>query len=297
MEMQQIRYFVSLARTLNFTRASEECNVSQPALTRAIKALEAELGGELIRREGRLSHLTELGQRMLPILRQCHDSAQSARALAKAVQKGEAPSLSIAIARAMNLDLLMAHISEMYRAFPGIQFKLKRGSGAEISQYLKNGDVDLAVGGPLGETWDRLDTWPMFTEAFDFVVGADHHLALRNDIELDVELIREARFLVQTDGDATDDYLSHLSGAGVDLARAHHIDTDSDLEALVVANFGIAIVPASGLRSDKMRHVPYSALDLRRTVAIYTVAGRPRTAEATALLNLMRSTDWSKALD
>jgi len=43
--------------------------------------------------------------------------------------------------------------------------------------------------------------------------------------------------------------------------------------------------------------VPYSALDLRRTVAIYTVAGRPRTAEATALLNLMRSTDWSKALD
>ena len=52
MEMQQIRYFLTLARTLSFTRAAEECNVSQSAMTRAIQTLEAELGGELIRREG-----------------------------------------------------------------------------------------------------------------------------------------------------------------------------------------------------------------------------------------------------
>ena len=49
MEMQQIKYYLALAQTLNFTRAAEECNVSQPALTRAIQALEGELGGELIR--------------------------------------------------------------------------------------------------------------------------------------------------------------------------------------------------------------------------------------------------------
>ena len=45
MEMQQVRYFVALAGTLNFTRAAEQCNVSQPALTRAIQQLEHELGG------------------------------------------------------------------------------------------------------------------------------------------------------------------------------------------------------------------------------------------------------------
>ena len=64
MEIQQIRYFLTLARTLNFTRAAEECNVSQSALTRAIQALEAELGGELMRREHSKSHLTELGKRI-----------------------------------------------------------------------------------------------------------------------------------------------------------------------------------------------------------------------------------------
>ena len=49
--MQQIRYFITLAQTLNFTRAADVCNVTQPALTRAIKQLEGELGGDLIRRE------------------------------------------------------------------------------------------------------------------------------------------------------------------------------------------------------------------------------------------------------
>jgi len=68
MEMQQVRYFLAVSRTLNFTRAAEECNVTQPALTRAIKQLEDELGGELIRREGRNTHLTDLGNRMRPLL-------------------------------------------------------------------------------------------------------------------------------------------------------------------------------------------------------------------------------------
>ena len=51
MEMHQVRYFLAVARTTNFTRAAEECNVAQPSLTRAIKLLEGELGGDLFRRE------------------------------------------------------------------------------------------------------------------------------------------------------------------------------------------------------------------------------------------------------
>ena len=51
MEMHQVRYFLAVARTLNFTRAAEECNVAQPSLTRAIRQLEEELGGDLFRRD------------------------------------------------------------------------------------------------------------------------------------------------------------------------------------------------------------------------------------------------------
>jgi hypothetical protein len=74
MEMHQVRYFLAVTRTLNFTRAADECNVTQPSLTRAIKQLEAELGGDLFRRERPAAQLTELGQRMHPLLQQCYDA-------------------------------------------------------------------------------------------------------------------------------------------------------------------------------------------------------------------------------
>src|SRR2546430_15006048 len=82
MEMHQVRYFLAVARLLNFTRAAEECNVTQPSLTRAIKQLEAEMGGDLFRRERPAAQLTELGQRMHPLLQQCYDAASGARMLA-----------------------------------------------------------------------------------------------------------------------------------------------------------------------------------------------------------------------
>jgi DNA-binding transcriptional LysR family regulator len=82
LEMNQIRYFLAVSETLNLTMAAERCHVAQPSLTRAIKSLESELGGELLRRERRLSHLTELGRRILPMLRQCYETALSAKMLA-----------------------------------------------------------------------------------------------------------------------------------------------------------------------------------------------------------------------
>ena len=51
MELHEIRYFLALSKTLNFTKAAEMCNVSQPALTRAIQKMEDELGGLLFSRE------------------------------------------------------------------------------------------------------------------------------------------------------------------------------------------------------------------------------------------------------
>ncbi|MFM9977878.1 MAG: LysR family transcriptional regulator [Sphingomonadaceae bacterium] len=296
MEMQQVRYFLSVARTLNFTRAAEESNVTQPALTRAIKQLEDELGGELIRREGRLSHLTDLGNRMLPLLQQCFDAALAAKSIAAKVKKGEVPTLTLAVSRTLDLDHLMRLLSEMHRSFAGLQLRLRRGTGAQIAAMLKNGEVDLAIGGSMGESWDRLESWPMFSEAFDLVVGADHPLAMRNELDLDVELIRDARFLVHANTDVAEFQTGCFDATGICLDHAHEVDSDRDLEALVVAEFGVAILPASAMNSMRVKHLACSALDLKRTVAIYSVAGRARSREASALLNLVRSADWSRRL-
>src|SRR5262245_27053446 len=70
MELHQIHYFVALSRSLNFTRAAERCNITQPALIKAIQRLEGELGGELIYWERQFTKLTALGKLVLPRLEQ-----------------------------------------------------------------------------------------------------------------------------------------------------------------------------------------------------------------------------------
>ncbi|HYZ61551.1 MAG TPA: LysR family transcriptional regulator, partial [Acetobacteraceae bacterium] len=182
MEMQQIRYFLALSRTLNFTRAAEECNVSQPALTRAVQALEAELGGELIRRERAQSHLTELGRRMLPLMQQCYDAAVSAKSLARAVQTNEVALLPIAISNSVSLSSFVAPVAELFRTYPGLQLKIRRGSAAGVLEMLKGGEVELAVAGALGTAWERLEEWPLFEEQMVVAVHRDHRLSRVNDI-------------------------------------------------------------------------------------------------------------------
>ena len=61
MELHQVRYFLTLAKTLNFTRASEQCRVTRPALTKGLQKLEQELGGQLINRERQLTRLIAFG--------------------------------------------------------------------------------------------------------------------------------------------------------------------------------------------------------------------------------------------
>ena len=79
MELYQIRYFLAVADTLNFTRASERSFVSQPALTKAIQRLEDTIGGRLFDRAKNAVQLTELGRAMLPNFRQIYESANHAR--------------------------------------------------------------------------------------------------------------------------------------------------------------------------------------------------------------------------
>ena len=95
--MHQVRYFLAVADTLNFTRAAEQCHVSQPALTRAIQQLEEELGGLLRRRERRLTHLTDFGRLIEPHLRQLFADAEAAKTTAKRFLNMQAAELRLGV--------------------------------------------------------------------------------------------------------------------------------------------------------------------------------------------------------
>ena len=135
MEMHQVRYFLATVGELNFTKAAEKCNVSQPSLTRAIKQLEGEFGGDLFRRERPQAQLTELGQRMYPLLKQCYESALGAKSLTSSLKSGEIGTLKLALSRTIDLRLLTSHLSELSRLFSRRDVKLLRGTASEMSSF------------------------------------------------------------------------------------------------------------------------------------------------------------------
>src|SRR5262252_2755036 len=185
MEMHQVRYFLAVARTLNFTRAADECNVTQPSLTRAIKQLEAELGGDLFRRERPSAQLTELGQRMHPLLRQCYEAAIGALSLASAFKSGEVGALRIALTWSVDLSLLIPFLDQIKRQFNRLEFEFLRGSEREVAELLKKGEAELGIAAELDEAWERLDVWPLFTEDFQLVLSRHHRLADQGYIALE----------------------------------------------------------------------------------------------------------------
>jgi DNA-binding transcriptional LysR family regulator len=280
-----------VARTLNFTRAAEECNVAQPSLTRAIRQLEDELGGDLFRRERPHAQLTDLGQRMNPLLQQCYDSALGARSLASSIKSGEVGSLRIAVSATIETALLMPYILKLRKHFKRLEVKLLRGTATQVAEFMKSGSAELAIASSLGNTWDRLDTWPLFTEGFVLLVDRNHHLAGCRSIQLPD--IRGEALVMRTYCEHFESLVNVLRNQDFAVDRAHEIPSEHDLEIFLEQGLGVAFAPRSVLFADCVKQVLVAGLDLRRTVSLYGVAGRQRTPVANMLMKMLRAADWS----
>ncbi len=292
MEMHQIRYFLAITRTLNFTRAAEQCNVTQPSLTRAIKQLEAEMGGDLFRRERPAAQLTELGQRMLPLLKQCYDAATGARTLASSFKSGKVGTLRIAIADAVDLSLLIPHLEQLKRAFSNLEFKLLRGSSRQVGEFLRNGEAELGIAVEIAGDWDRLDCWPLFTESFQLAVNERHPLAGQATVEFDH--LKSQQLLSRGYCEFSDRLSSVLRACDIRVDGSHDVASEHDLIKLLEADIGVAIVPCSTSMPDTLRRAAITGLDVRRTVQLFGVAGRERTAVASAVMKMLRGADWPR---
>jgi DNA-binding transcriptional LysR family regulator len=290
MEMHQVRYFLAVARTLNFTRAAEECNVAQPSLTRAIKLLEGELGGDLFRRERPRAMLTPLGERMFPLLKQCYDSAQSARALAAQINDGEVGVLKIAVSSSIELNLILSQVSELRKNFTEIELKILRGTGPQLVEYMKAGEAELGIAASIGAAWDRLDAWKLFDETFDMVFSRGHRLASQENIGL--EDLKPERFLLRSHCEKCDELAQMLRAKGLNADHRHEVSSDQDLLALLEANIGIGFLPRTVGAPSSLVRTSVDGLAMGRSVCLYGVAGRQRSPVASTFMKMLRAANW-----
>jgi len=217
----------------------------------------------------------------------------SAKAVARSLSSGEVRSLEVGLSRSVDLDLLRNILAELFRAFPNLRLKLRRGAGGDIAELLKSGDIQLGVAGPIGHHWDRLDAWPMFSESFEILVGSSHPIAARNTGDFELEALRGEALLVHAGSETAEEEADSLRARGISRDEAHHVDCMRDLVDLVESNVGVVLAPMSLMRSSRVARYALPGVDLRRTVSVFTVAGRARSPEASTLLNLIRTTDWA----
>src|SRR5690242_20046369 len=213
MEMQQVRYFVALARTLNFTRAAEQCNVSQPALTRAIQQLEHELGGPLFHRERGNTHLSELGRMMLPYLQTVEESCRAARDQARAVKKLERATLTIGTMCTIGPQLVSNLLVRFRTQHPDVEVQVVDAGGPQMIEMLEKGELEVAIVGVPGDLPESLHQLPVFEERFVIVLPQNHRLVARDEIPA-AELDKEP-YVSRSDCEVFEPVRKELNGRGV----------------------------------------------------------------------------------
>ena len=167
----KLEFFLALARTRHFARAAEECGVSQPTLSAAIRTLEDELGVLLVVRGSRFRGLTPEGQRVLEWARRIVGDARTMKEEMRAARRGLAGHLRIA---AIPTALAMVpRLTTPYRSrHPDVTFTVLSRTSLEILSLIENHEIDAGITYLDNEPMGRLTSVPLYRERYLLVANA-----------------------------------------------------------------------------------------------------------------------------
>jgi DNA-binding transcriptional LysR family regulator len=291
MELFQVRYFLALARTLNFTRAAEACNVSQPALTRAIQRLEEELGGPLLHRERNLTQLTALGRAMLPHLEAAHAAADGATAQAAAFRRRDCEPLRLGIDETLSARILGPALRALQERVSGSEFSLAEAASADLLERMMEGELDGAILVESAKPPVRLDQWRLFCDRYVVLCPEGHPLAELHEIPTQA-LAAESLLARERTSDFERVLERICTAAGIALKPRHRFASEAQLCQMVAAGLGIALSAEHGATGPGIVARPLADPAARRDVVLAAVAGRQRSPVLAAFLKLMRARDW-----
>jgi LysR family transcriptional regulator, hydrogen peroxide-inducible genes activator len=292
MEMHQVRYFLAVAEELNFTRAAERCNVAQPSLTRAIKLLEAELGGLLFHRERANTHLTELGRMVKPYLETVARETQEAKRQASEFTKLKKTALKLGVMCTISPNQLVDLVCGLQTRHPGIELNLMDASARQLEDRLIAGDLEVAIYCVPGQEPDeRLHYMPLFREQFVVVLPQGHRLAAQNAVT-PADLSGERylnRVACEFNGYAGPIWREQ-GLAGCDMV--YRSERDDWILAMVASGLGFGFMPESCVKHPMVIARPMIDPEFWREVSLVTVRGRPHSPAVGALVREAIQARW-----
>ncbi len=239
MTLRQLRIFTVVYRTENITKAAEEMNMTQPAVTRALRELEEHYSVQLFSRIRRRLYVTEAGRRLYP--QAVHILASMERMEKDMAGREEGGVLRVGAGTTLGCVLLPALLSEFGRTHPAFTVRSTVTDTADLCGMLLHGEIDFAL--IEGASEDRaFDRAFLGKDRMVLILPRSHPLCGRGDIT--VRDLAGHDIIVSESGSASRDFLEHLfSIHGLKLDPVMESGSMPAILQAVRAGIGIALMP------------------------------------------------------
>ncbi|MGB8451942.1 MAG: LysR family transcriptional regulator [Anaerocolumna sp.] len=180
MDLLQLKYFQTVARTEHITRAAAQLHIAQPSLSKVITRLEEDLGVCLFDRQGRQIKLNHYGRAFLCRVDRIFAELEDGKRELSDMIGNDNSKVTIA---SNNISLFSKLLEGYLKLYPHTNFHQMIGTTAEMQQQLENGTADLCISSPPIEG-PGIEYIPLFTEEVYLIIPQDHKFANRTDINL-----------------------------------------------------------------------------------------------------------------
>lgn len=267
----QLRAFHAVAAEGGFSRAAAMLNISQPAISTQVKALEESYGLTLFERRGRVVALTEPGQRLFEITRRIFRLEEEADQLLRSAHNLPPQQFRVGTDAPYSASRLLAVYCQQH---PGVHVSLIMGTGEDILTQILNCRIDVAVLVRVPENPNLL-VLPFATHRIVIIVGRDHPWATRSDVSIkelhgQPTVFREARYSLTSQV-----FQQTLARVGVKPQWAMKVDNRENLREAVAAGVGIGATVEPDASSDlRVKWLP--VVDAHMAIDDYIVCLRHR---------------------
>lgn len=270
MEIRSLQVFLSVAKHLNFTRAGEEVNLSQPSVSVRIRQLETELGVKLFEQLGKRVGLTEAGSLLIPHARRVIAAIEDAKHAIDELQGLERGSLRIGASTTPGMYLIPKTIAQFKTRYPRIEIQLGINDTRQIEDGVVRNQFDFGfVGGHLAG--DEVEVDPWLTDQLVLIVAPTHALARKKSVR--PEALRDEKFILREQGSATRaTIVKHLEQSNLPVESVMEMENPESIKKAVQNGLGIAFISVfaveAELKAESLVAVQLRGIDIRRELKI-----------------------------
>ena len=290
MEMFQVRYVLAAARLLNFTKAAVHCNVSQPALTKAIRTLEADLGAPLFYREAKKVMLSDFGRSLLPHLQLILHETEATRTLADNFRLLHHVPIRLGVMSTIGPVRLSRFLAKFQADHHGVEVAVTEANSEELKSRLESSELDLAVLNAMGNERTRYTVHDLYRERYVVIFPPDHRLASLNVIALS-DLSGEP-YVDRLSCEMREMVMAVCAASGVTLYARFRSEREDWIQAMVLARIGFAFMPECSVTLPDVLQRPLIEPEVTRTISMLSVPGRPYSPATAAMLRAAKSFQW-----